>query len=113
MVDLVEAEEAVRHAVDLAERSAKVQVDAVVVSISAGRIGSERFAADSRHRKARRVPSTTSLASLAAGQPAFGSRRAASLLHALPIGFSLDGDQGVRDPRGMLAPPLRRSTCTL
>ena len=38
VVDLVEAEEAVRHAVDLAERSAKCQVESVVVSISAGRL---------------------------------------------------------------------------
>ena len=44
VVDLAAAEAAVRNALDLAERSAKVQVDAIVTSISAGRIGSERLA---------------------------------------------------------------------
>ena len=39
VVDLAEAEEAVRHAVDLAERAAWVQLESVVLSVSAGRTG--------------------------------------------------------------------------
>src|SRR5262245_8028551 len=46
VVDLAAAQAAVRNAIDLAERSAKVQVDAVVLSIAAGRMGSERLAAE-------------------------------------------------------------------
>src|SRR5258705_13902459 len=49
VVDLVEAEGAVRHAVDLAERSARCQVESVVVSISAGRLASERPSATLRN----------------------------------------------------------------
>src|SRR5215469_11391290 len=45
VIDLAEAEEAVRHALDLAERMAQVQIESVVVSVSAGRIGSEQLAA--------------------------------------------------------------------
>ena len=101
VVDLAEAEVAVRNAIALAERSAKVQVDGIVLSLSAGRIGSERLAAEidvqggsvSDHDIARALQA--------------GYRSAASegrvLLHALPIGFSLDGTNGVREPRGMLA----------
>ncbi len=48
VVDLVEAEEAVRHAVDVAERSASRQVESAVVSVSAGRLASELFAAGRR-----------------------------------------------------------------
>ena len=39
-----EAEEAVRHAVDLAERDASVQLESVVLSVSAGRLASELYA---------------------------------------------------------------------
>ena len=45
VVDLAESENAISHAVDLAERMAGVQFESVVVSVSAGRIGSELFAA--------------------------------------------------------------------
>ena len=45
VVDLVEAEQAVRHALDLAERTAKMQLQAVVVSLSAGKPGSELMSA--------------------------------------------------------------------
>ena len=101
VVDLVEAEGAVRHAVDLAERSARCQVESVVVSMSAGRFASERLSAAIR------------IAGMAVGDRdiarvlAAGSRQAAHegrvVLHSIPIGFSLDDAHGVRDPRGMLA----------
>jgi cell division protein FtsA len=100
VVDLAAAQAAVRNAIDIAERSAKVQVDAVVLSIAAGRMGSERLAAEvdikgsvSDHDIAR---------ALGAGQRS-SARQGRVLLHALPIGFSLDGTPGVREPRGMLA----------
>src|SRR6516165_4355725 len=48
VVDLVEAEGAVRHAVDLAERSARCQVESVDVSMSAGRFASEHLSATVR-----------------------------------------------------------------
>jgi cell division protein FtsA len=101
VVDLVEAEGAVRHAVDLAERSARCQVESVIVSISAGRLTSERLSATIRIAGAA-VRDRDIARVLAAG-----SRRSAHdghvVLHAVPIGFSLDDARGVRDPRGMLA----------
>src|SRR5829696_5940634 len=45
VIDLGEAEEAVRHAVAAAERMAGVELDSVVVSVSAGRLASELFTA--------------------------------------------------------------------
>jgi cell division protein FtsA len=100
VVDLVAAEAAVRNAVDLAERSAKVQVDAIVTSISAGRIGSERLAAEVDIKGS--VSDNDIARALTAGHRS-AARQGRVLLHALPIGFSLDGTQGVREPRGMLA----------
>src|SRR5262249_12618941 len=100
VVDLAAAEAAVRNAVDLAERSAKVQVDAIVTSISAGRIGSERLAAEVDIQGS--VSDNDIARALSAGHRS-SARQGRVLLHALPIGFSLDGTHGVREPRGMLA----------
>src|SRR4029079_10090046 len=46
VVDLVEAEEMVRQAIDIAESMAGVELESVVVSMSGGRLGSERFIAN-------------------------------------------------------------------
>src|SRR5258708_32636406 len=45
VIDLTAAEAAIRQAVDLAERAAKLQLEAVVVSVSAGRPESELISA--------------------------------------------------------------------
>src|SRR5262245_2154019 len=45
VIDLAEAEQAVRQALDLAERTAKMQLQSVVVSLSAGKLGSELLSA--------------------------------------------------------------------
>jgi cell division protein FtsA len=101
VVDLVDAEEAIRHAVDIAENAAKVRVDSVVASISAGRMASELIDASmdikgttvTEHDMAR-VIGASGTRSIKPGRV---------LLHTVPIGFSIDDTRGVRDPRGMLA----------
>ena len=45
VADLDEADRTIRHAVELAEQSAGVHLESVAVSVSAGRLGSERFTA--------------------------------------------------------------------
>jgi len=101
VVDLDDVEGAVRHAVDLAERSARCQVESVVVSMSAGRLASERLSA------AIRISGTAVGDRDIARVLAAGSRQSACegrvVLHSVPIGFSLDDAHGVRDPRGMQA----------
>jgi cell division protein FtsA len=101
VVDLAEAEWAVRHALDLAERSAQCQVEAVIVSVSAGRLASERLSAAVRTSGA--AVGDRDIARVLVA----GTRRSVHdgrlVLHSVPIGFSLDDAQGVRDPRGMLA----------
>ena len=100
VVDLAEAEEAVRHAVDLAESMANVQIQSVLVSTSAGRISSELLAAS--------IDVTgTGVSDNEIGRVlAAGSRRSVRqgrvVLHSLPIGFTLDDARGIRDPRGMV-----------
>ena len=101
VVDLVEAEGAVRHAVDLAERSANCQIESVIVSMSSGRLTSALMSAavdlsglPVAERDISRVLAAGSRQSVRDGR---------IVLHSLPIGFSLDGAHGVRDPRGMMA----------
>jgi cell division protein FtsA len=99
VVDLDAAEEAMRHAIDLAERMASVQIESAIVSISAGRIASDLFAANVDVGGT--VADSDIERVLAAGS-ANSAREGRVVLHSMPIGFSLDGARGIRDPRGML-----------
>ena len=100
VVNLAQAEEAIRHAVDAAERMASVEIESVVLSISAGRLASELFAADIEI-----VGSAVSEGDIARVLAAGGRhslRDGRAVLHSLPVGYSIDGTDGIRDPRGML-----------
>jgi len=100
VVDLTGAEETMRRAIDLAERSAGLQLESVVVSISAGKPASELMSASVdvvgsavSDGDIARVLSAGSRHSLRSGRV---------VLHSLPIAYSLDDGRGIRDPRGML-----------
>ena len=100
VINLAEAEAAVRNAVDLAEREAGVQLESAVVAVSSGRITSELYAATvnvagpaiTEHDVAR---------VLTAGSH-HSVRPGSVVLHSLPIGYALDGVRGIGEPRGML-----------
>lgn len=100
VVDLAEAEQAVRQAVEAAERMAGVKLQAVVVSMSAGRLASELFSA-TVHTAGPTVSESDIGRVLAAGSR-HSLREGRVVLHSLPIGYALDGTRGIRDPRGML-----------
>ncbi len=104
VIDLDRAEHAIRLAVDAAERMAGLTVDSLIVNMTAGRLKSESFAA------------TINLGGHEAGEGdikrvlAAGAKQALKaereVVHSLPVGFSLDGERGVRDPRGMVGDAL-------
>src|ERR1700753_4072001 len=101
VVDLAECEKAVRHAVALAEKMAKVRVESVLLSVSAGRLQGQLIeaAADIRGGSVTaegviRIHSTGMRHASGVGRTA---------MHALPVGYSLDGVKGIRDPKGMVA----------
>lgn len=103
VIDMDEAEAAVRLAVDAAERMAKVQVESVIVANHGGRLGSSYFHARvplvngvSEH-DIHRVLEATSLRTAQSGR---------AILHSLPTGFTLDGSAGIRDPKGMMGSAL-------
>lgn len=104
IIDMEAAEQAIRLAVDAAERMAGVQVESVIVSVSAGRLASETFHAEVpiaghpvEDRDIRRV--------LQAGC-AHSVRPNRAVVHSIPTGFGLDATRGVRDPRGMVGQHL-------
>jgi len=99
VVNLAEAEESIRHAVDAAERMAGLEIEAVVLSISAGRLASALFAAEIDIAGA--VSAGDIARVLAAGRRQ-SLRDGRAVLHSLPVSYAIDGANGVRDPRGML-----------
>ena len=100
VVNLAQAEEAIRQAVDAAERMAKVEIESVVLSLSAGRLGSELFAADIDIVGS--AVSEGDIARVLAAGSRHSLRDGRAVLHSLPVAYSIDGVGGVRDPRGML-----------
>jgi cell division protein FtsA len=100
VVDLEAAEAAIRQAFDLAERTAKLQLESVVVSVSAGKPASERISASIDVVGSAVSEGDIARVLAAGGRHAVRSGRA--MLHSLPIGYCVDSTTGIRDPRGML-----------
>ncbi len=100
IVDLDAAEQAIRLAVDSAERMAGVTIESLIVNVSCGRLSSETFSAhvmlddqEVRETDIQRVLEAGSL------QTAHDGR---IVVHSLPIGYALDGNRGIDDPCGMI-----------
>ncbi len=99
VVDLDEAEQAVRTAVARAERQAGVTLEAVDLSVSGGQLASTHFAATTT--VATGVVSDLDLHRLAEGARAYSVREGRALVHMNRIAYRLDASAGIRDPRGM------------
>lgn len=103
VVDLEEAEQAIRLAVDAAERMAEMTVGSLIVNLSCGRLKSETFSANVEVGGAvtesdiQRVLGVGGAHSVSEGR---------MVLHSLPIGYSLDANSGIHDPTGMLGQTL-------
>jgi cell division protein FtsA len=101
VVDLNECEQAVRQAVSLAERMAKVRVESVLLSVSGGRLQGQMIEATTDIRGGAVTAADVARLTSTGMHHATGIGR--TVLHALPFSYSLDGVKGVRDPKGMLA----------
>lgn len=104
IVDLDAAEQSIRMSVDAAERMAGVTVESLIVNVSAGRLVSEAFSADIKIDGHEITEQDISSVLFAGAQHALAPER--SVVHSLPIGFTLDGEQGILDPRGMIGEKL-------
>jgi len=104
ITDLDQAEQAIRTVVGMAERAAGLTMQSVVVNVTAGRLGSETFSAtvdlgaqEVEKADIQRVLRVVNARSV---------RPERSIVHALPIGYAIDGQKGVRDPRGLVGSRL-------
>jgi cell division protein FtsA len=101
VVDLAECEQAVRQAVALAERMAKLRVESVLLSVSGGRLQGQLVEAAADLRGGAVTAADISRVTSTGMRHATGEGR--SVLHTLPVGYRIDGVKGIRDARGMVA----------
>lgn len=104
IVDLEAAEQAIRQAVAAAERMAKVEVQSVIVNLTGGRLGSQRYAAKVAVRGG--AVTNADVERVLASASEHGLRPGRAVLHALPTGFSLDDQRGVVDPTSLIGETL-------
>src|SRR3569623_1671625 len=101
VIDLGECEHAVRQAGGLAEKMAKVRVESVLLSVSGGRLAGHLVAAAADIKGGAVTAADVTRVTSTGMRHATGEGR--TVLHALPVGYALDGVKGIRDPRGMVA----------
>ncbi|NQV82225.1 MAG: cell division protein FtsA [Rhodospirillales bacterium] len=105
IVDLDETEASIRATVEAAEQMAGENIPGVVVNLSGGKL------------KSRLIAYEVSIAGHEIGDadlrrildPAVlqdGLPKERELVHTIPVGYSVDGNRGVRDPRGMFGERL-------
>ena len=104
VVDMEEAENAIRLAVDAAERMARVRVESIIVSIAGGRLGSQLYQA--KVNVVGRPVTESDTHRVLEATAARTARQGRVALHSLPNGFSLDFTTGIRDPKGMIGEEL-------
>lgn len=104
VVDMDEAERAIRAAVDAAERMADVTVESVFVNVSGGRPACRGFGAElAIHGRAVTSSDMAQVLHLAGSRVDADGR---TVLHSTPIGYALDGTGGIKDPEGMFGESL-------
>ena len=104
VVDMELCEAAILNAVHAAEQMAGETIEQVVVNLSGGHPASSSVGVEvaiSGHE----VGETDLRRALQHSQSVNGARDATAaqrqLIHTIPIGYTIDGNRGIRDPRGM------------
>lgn len=104
VVDMEAAEAGIRTAVQKAERQAGMAIQQVAVNVSTRSLRSQHMAVQTEFasgevadRDLQRVISS-SLSELSQPQDA--------IIHAIPMNYTVDDEQGIRDPRGMFGSKL-------
>jgi len=104
VVDLEAAENAIRLAVDAAERMARVEIQSAIVCMTGGRLKSGSFHAEVTLRGQSVVESD--VRRVFEAMTFTGAEPGRSVLHSLPTGFSIDETRHIRDPHGMIGQRL-------
>ena len=99
VIDMEGAEVSIRAAVEAAEQMAEERVQSVVVNLSGGQPASTAVTVEvSIHGHEISDSDIRRILDLAREHTATEDR---DLIHAIPVGYTVDGNDGVRDPRGM------------
>jgi cell division protein FtsA len=104
IIELDRAEQAIRLAVDAAERMAGLTIESLLVSVAAGRLRSQTLSA--RVDLGGHTVEAADIKRVLGEGARHVLRAERQVVHALPVGFALDGEHGVRDPRGMVGDML-------
>jgi len=105
VVDLDRVEDGVRAAVEMAETMAGTTIREVVVNLSAGQLSSDSFQIASRING--HAVSDDMLVNLLATSRLKYQPEGRTVVHAIPTTYAIDGNWGVRDPRGMFGDELK------
>jgi cell division protein FtsA len=104
VVDMAAAEQAIRKAVDAAERDANIRLEKIFVNISGGLPKSRRYsAAIDVAGRAVTAEDMKQVLLKARGKVDTGRRL---VLHAAPIGYAMDGHGPIANPQGMFGERL-------
>ena len=101
VVDLDQAEEAVRATVAQAEAMARIELSDICLAVSCGRLASRIFTA--RADTSDGLVSDDDVARVLTAGRAFAERDGRCLVHLNRLGWRLDGTAGVAEPVGMAA----------
>lgn len=101
VVDLTEAETCIREAIARAERMAGLHVEQVILGVSCGRLNSLNFRANAPLGD-HPINDADIARVMAAGQ-SFAERDGRRLVHLNRIGWRVDGQGNIHEPRGMRA----------
>ena len=113
IIDIDAAEDAIRKAVHMAEQMAQETIGSVTVNLSTGAPQSEILGVDvdiggqqidemDLHRVFQHTHTVRQANNGANG----GSGKERELIHSIPVGFAIDGQKGIDDPRGMFGQKL-------
>lgn len=98
------AEEAIRTAVDAAERMAGETIREVYLSLTSGHLFSHTVNVE-MSLAGQEIGEKDLARSLKEAQASYRPLDQ-NIIHALPVGYSVDGNRGIRDPRGMFGETL-------
>lgn len=104
IVDIDAASQAILNAVHTAEQMAEQTISEVVVNISGG-FGASRIVKAEITLNGRETTNSDMRRVLNQGYSLKESAER-EVIHSIPVGFSIDGSRGIRDPRGMFGQRL-------
>ncbi len=99
VVDMEELEHSIRAAVDAAEEMANMRVKSVVVNVSGGNPSSANVKVEVALNG--HAINEADLRRMLEHGRAHHDSPDRELLHAIPVDYTIDGNEGIRDPRGM------------